>query len=639
MMGRRGRDDDGVAMILVIIYSAVLLLMVLVVGQAVIASVRSSDVSESSYGALAAAEAGIDDYRSRLDLAGVTSRVNSPALTGWVRIPGTASDAYFTYALVPPADATDTGVVRLRSTGRVNGVTRTVEATLTKRTTYDYAYVSSSESVPWNFPGAYSGSGGELTPTQALEFCRNSWYQPARRSTAAATLGPHRNSRICKFVAVKSADRWEGNAHTNDTWYFGPGLGDVFKGVVTTSCPLGDGSNGCPSGQRWINPSVVPPGNAANPADYVQFEIPSVTPVTWNPQYASPLEFPPDPSDLRSRAQSAGCYFTGPTRIRWFPGGVVTITSPSTSDASINSFCREVGKSYYAGSTPTTQTTMVLNITTMKAAGFNGIFYVDSVTEPSPPSCASKGSSIYPFVIPSSTAYPETANYAFPPSTNLWSSGKVLGFPVDSTKSGEPWSLDGCGKGTAYIQGAYRGELTLAAAHDIAITGQLWDEQLQNANWQNPSAADYAVPPLTSPNTLGLIPQRYLYIYLPTSSDGGGSWNSPGASSCTPVNLNQCNLAINAASLVLNGCFAVQDFDTTVARGVLRWVGSLAQQSRCTVEKPSGNGGYKPFSIYYDKRLASSVAPPYMADLFTEPWSLERIAELNPGSVQVPSFP
>ncbi len=623
------RDDRGIAMILVIIYSAVLLLMVLIVGQATLATVRASDTNETSFRALSAAEAGIDDYRARIALAGTPAGVTSPALTGWVTLPGSASEAYYTYSLVPRSNAAQTGEITIRSTGRVDGVERTIEATLRKRTSYDYAYVSGSETVPWNFPGAYSGKGGELTPEQAQSFCRDHWYDPALKSTATSELGPHRNSRICEYIAVNSGDRWYGNVHTNDTWYFAPGLADVFAGAVTTSCVPGDGSNGCPTGQRWIDPAVVPQGNAANPSDYTLFEIPSVTPVAWNPEYASPLEFPPDPTGLRTQAQAAGCYFTGPTRIRWFPGGVMVVTSPDTTDASINAFCREAGKSYYAAN-PSTQTTMVLSYAAMKQQGFNGVIYVDSTTDPAAPSCQTKTSkSIYPFVIPSSTTYSERATYSFPPSVDLWKSGKLLGFPVESTTVDDPWSAGFCGKGTAYIQGAYRGELTLATAHDISVTGQLWDENLSSANWQDPLAADYGVPPTDSLNTLGLIPQRYMYVYLPKDSYGGNTWQT--------TNLN--NLVIDAAALVLNGCFAVQDWDTTVSRGILKFVGSLAQANRCSIEKPSGNGGYAPFAIYYDERLSRTVSPPYLADLFTEPWSLVRESELRPGSVLLPSFP
>ena len=633
------RNESGVAMIMVIIWSAVLLLLVLMVSQAVIAAIRPSDTNETSFRALAAAEAGVDDYRARLALVGSPASVTSAALTGWVLIPGGTDNAYFTYRLIDD-QSLNTGEIKVRSTGWVAGVTRTVDAVLRKRTSYDYGYVSGNETVPGDFPDAYSGKGGELTPDQAEAFCSKQWFEPALKSTASTELGPHRNSRICEFVAVEGNDRWYGDVHTNDVWYLGPNLDNTFEGVVTSSCPDGDGVEGCPPSHRWIDPSVVPPGNASNPSDYLLNEIPVTTEVAWNPQYAPPLELPPTPAELAARAQASGCYFTGPTRIRWHPGGVLVVTSPDTEDASINAFCREQGKSYFA-TDPNDQTTMVLDYDSMVAAGFNGVIYVADAASTSVPSCATKSTgTLYPFVIPSNQVYSELDSYAFPPSESLITSGSPFGLPVASTSpSKDPWvgyNLSGgrqplatCSSGLAYVQGAYRGELTLASESDIVITGQLWDENLVDGNWTQPfdaigqSVRDYGVPPADSANVLGLIPQGYLYVYLPASEDGGNTWRT--------TNLD--NLAINAAALVLNGCFAVQDFDVTVDRGVLKFVGSLAQEHRCTIEKPSGNGGYEPFTVYYDDRLAKTIAPPGVSDLFREPWRQIRISEVNPALV------
>ncbi len=619
-------------MIMVIIWSAVLLVLVLMVSQAVIAAIRPSDANETSFRALAAAEAGVDDYRARLALVGSPASVTSAALTGWVLIPGGTDNAYFTYRLIVD-ETLNTGEIKVRSTGFVAGATRTVDAILRKRTSYDYGYVSGTETVPGDFPDAYSGKGGELTPEQADAFCSKQWYEPALKSTANSELGPHRNSRSCEFVAVESNDRWYGDVHTNDVWYLGPSLGSTFEGVVTSSCPDGDGSVGCPPTHRWIDPAVVPAGNASNPSDYLLNEIPITTEVPWNPEYAPPLDLPPTPAELIARAQLSGCYFTGPTRIRWHPGGVVVVTSPNTQDGSINSFCREQAKSYFAAD-PDNQTTMVLDYDTMIANGFNGVIYVADGQSTAVPSCATKSTStIFPFVIPSTSTYSELNTYAFPPSQSLIKSGSSFGFPVASTKTTDPWvgstGLATCSSGLAYIQGAYRGELTLASESDIVITGQLWDENLAQGNWTEPfdasgiSVRDYGVPPTDSPNVLGLIPDGYLYVYLPTSEDGGNTWRA--------TNLD--NLAINAAALILNGCFAVQDFDVTVSRGILKFVGSLAQEHRCTIEKPTGNGGYEPFTVYYDDRLARTVAPPGISDLFREPWRQVRISEVNPALV------
>ena len=200
------QNESGVAMIMGIIWSAVLLLLVLMVSQAVIAAIRPSDTNETSFRALAAAEAGVDDYRARLALVGSPASVTSAALTGWVLIPGGTDNAYFTYRLIDD-QSLNTGEIKVRSTGWVAGVTRTVDAVLRKRTSYDYGYVSGNETVPGDFPDAYSGKGGELTPDQAEAFCSKQWFEPALKSTAS-TVSSSTTSLIPRARSAKQQTPW-----------------------------------------------------------------------------------------------------------------------------------------------------------------------------------------------------------------------------------------------------------------------------------------------------------------------------------------------------------------------------------------------------------------------------------------------
>ena len=59
-------NDSGMALLLVVAWTAVLMVVSLAVGQAVLGQIRSSDLNELSYQALSAAEAGVDEYRARL---------------------------------------------------------------------------------------------------------------------------------------------------------------------------------------------------------------------------------------------------------------------------------------------------------------------------------------------------------------------------------------------------------------------------------------------------------------------------------------------------------------------------------------------------------------------------------------------
>lgn len=638
-------------MILVVVWTSVVLLLVLITTQAILLTIRPSDLNEASFQALTAAEAGIDDYRTRLQLVGTPTAVAqqpNAALNGkWRQIPGGASGAYFTYSLVDDTLAARAGTVHLRSTGSFRGQTRTLDVILRKRTTYDYAYVSANETIAPNTPTGYPNNS--LDDSQATLLCGNVWYVPAYKSIASPLqLGTHRNSRVCRFVPVQPGDVYDGDVHSNDVWYFnGQGLTGVFGGRVTTSCPAGDGANGCPAEQRWINGSQIASSDGKKNSDYYATEIPvtgnSLQPnVAWNPQYDSPLELPATPVALRQQAIDKGCYFRGPTRIRWLEGGQLLITSPDTRNESINSFCVQAGKTYRASSTtPSNQTTMQLDYAAMVAAGFNGIFYVDSVAadDTQAPSCRTKSTGTrYPFVIPNPTTFDEELPRTFPAWQDPLGTGSPFGFPLPTTNdpnnatsnTADPWSAGYCGQGTAYVQGAYRGAYTLAASWDIVVTGHLMDETLKSANWQTPAEiSTYGVPPSTSTNSLGLIPGRFFYVYLPNSNWANG-WN----------HLNVKDLIINAAATILNGCFTVQDQSINASLGDVFFVGSLAQKYHCRVERENYNGqGYEDFFLRYDRRYASSVAPPSMADLFTEPWKVTQVSELRPNSITPASPP
>ncbi len=651
MSARDPRDERGVAMILVIVWTTVVLLLVLITTQAILFTIRPSDLNETSFQALAAAEAGIDDYRTRLQLLGTPSAVAGQAdaaLGGkWRPIPGSTTGPTFTYEVIDDTLAAQAGTVRLRSFGNYRGQTRVLEVLLRKRTTYDYAYVSANETIAPNTPTGYPNNS--LSYADAERLCGNVWYVPAYKANdSPLQLGTHRNSRVCRFIGIQPGDVYDGDVHSNDVWYFNDGnLTGVFGGRVTTSCPPGDGSNGCPAEQRWIAGSQVATSAGNKNSDYYPTEIPipgnSLQPnVAWNPQYDTPLDLPATPAALRQKAIDKGCYFRGPTRIRWLEGGSLLVTSPDTRNASINSFCVQPGKSYRAtSSNPSSQTTMLLDYATMVAAGFNGVLYVDSVAsdDTQPPSCQVKTTGTrYPYVIPDAATFNEESPRTFPAWQAPLSSGAPFGFPIPTTKdpqnqsnnTADPWAAGYCGEGIAYVQGAYSGAYTLAAAWDIVVTGHLVDQQLKSANWQTPATVStYGIPPAGSTNSLGLIPGRFLYVYLPNSNWATG-WN----------HLNVKDLVINAAVTILNGCFTVQDQSINAALGNLFVIGSLAQKYHCRVERENYNGqGYQDFYLRYDRRYARTVAPPSMADLFTEPWKVVQVSEILPDAVTPASPP
>ena len=416
--------DEGAAMLLVLMWSMALLGLALVVSQAVVNRIRPSDFTERTFQALAAAEAGVDDYRARLVLNGDPSAVESDAFDAWVPVPGGVSQGEFTYT-ADDSESDAAGQIKITSTGRSGDATRTVVALIAKRTTLDYAYVSNLETEAPNRPGVYTGS--PITETQAYALCNRQWDQagPINLTNTAGVYknGIHRNSGLCIFEPIDFAQRWIGRAHTNDVWYFDLSE-SVFTEVPTSSCTTGTLANECPPAQRWAQPSDIPLIGNSNGAknSFTLYEIPApYTSVAWNPTFESELEIPIAPDGIKADAVAAGCMFTGPTRIRFFPDGKMAVTSPDTPTGSVNSFCLEGGKSTYyanpAAIAAATQPTHLLDYNAMVAAGFNGVIYAqDATNTATAASCSVKsGTNRYPFLIPSPpSAYSDMKTYALP---------------------------------------------------------------------------------------------------------------------------------------------------------------------------------------------------------------------------------
>jgi hypothetical protein len=113
--------DSGMAMIIVIGWCMVLLGLALVVTQMTLKQIRPSVHTEWAFAALAAAEAGVDDYRARLYTSPtpyyLTADPTNPALTGWTPVPGGDTDAEFRYS-VDRSQAGAGGDLRVYVVGR-----------------------------------------------------------------------------------------------------------------------------------------------------------------------------------------------------------------------------------------------------------------------------------------------------------------------------------------------------------------------------------------------------------------------------------------------------------------------------------------------------------------------------------------
>ena len=631
--------ERGAAMILAMGWGVIMLILVFVVTTAVTGQIRPSDRSEQSLAALSAAEAGLADLDARLQVGTITSVLSDEsnlALAGWVPVPGGDTDSEFTYA-VDATKAGAVGEVRAYSTGRAGGVTRTVEAVLSKRSTLDYVYMSDIESPSPLTPGVY-GSNQDA----AERLCDRRWVQPGpvKFSSGSVTQeGKQRNLRFCKWAGIFNSEKISGRIHTNDIWWLQETnlSGVIDEGAITSSCRsaaegLQPGEVGCDENRRYIGTSSGP-SRSTSPRYYQGdgWRSSGTDRTNRNPEYDSVLDLPASPDLLKQRAAEAGCIYTGPTRIRFFVDGdqgYYRVTSPDTNLTRPG--CDGIG-----GDGTSLRSDAEDQVTaTVRIDDFSDlVIYVQSVpnnddvpgadyedpsqkyywervnrSEGEAPTCQSKYGRLLPFVIPDDAG----------DSSRFRSRSRAAGFPSAYADPNSPW-LDGqCASGDLFVDGDYRGALTLASEDNMALTGSLRDAQQAN-----PAARvgddDFGKPDPTSTSVLGVVAGGFAYIYRPTEADEDWvrDWRDENAD----------NPVFNFALLAIQQCFGSQDYNIGPRNGSIHLWGSIAQKYRCAVGINNRSGYGKKYK--YDDRLTLRT-PPYMLELSDEPWGDERTGEVNP---------
>ena len=530
---------------------------------------------------------------------------------------------------------------------------------LSKRSTLDYVYVSDIETPSATLPGAYSTAvipGTAKTGQQvATELCSRYWY--AAGPVNPTTSGNQRNLNFCGWAGIYSFEKLVGQLHSNDIWRLENAnlTGTLDAGAITSSCRsaaegLTAGEVGCAELHRYV---VVANGggnlntnngNNATWRDYPTCQLTSGCSGTWsgglwytwadgrywgpttyqgnayrpaapaditgrNPRYDSVLEFPKSTALLKKQASETGCVFTGPTRIRFaMENGLsyLYVTSPDTiitAAACGGSALR---------SPPTAQVTLRIAL-----AGFTDlVIYVQNVPRAgqvddpdnawdvnnrwasnAEPTCKIKGTKTYPYVIPNDVV-----------DRSYFNSGSTYkGFPSELADAASPWYSLSCSNGDLWAQGQYQGNLTIATESNIVLTSSLADATASAATGQ-PAAA--------SQSALGLASEKFTYLYRPMTA--ARAWVADWKQS------NALNPKFNFALIVVDQCFATQDPYYAPSNGDIYLWGSLAQKYRCVV---GSTGGYaKRYS--YDVRLAR-ITPPYLLQLSTEPWEVQRYAEVS----------
>jgi hypothetical protein len=309
------RDESGIALPAVIILSVILMTLVAASTGFALSSLNTSRHDQDWNGALAAAEAGIDDYLYRLNRDSEYWQYDdatpppdgNQAFAAWVDVPG-SGDAEFRY-FVDDAELPTQGIIKVVSSGRVRGAVRTVEALLRRRSFLDYLYFTEYETKD---PAAYE-VGDAFTPAQAEANCAKHYYD---------NPGRHEN---CTEINFFSGDIIKGPLHTNDAMLISGS--PTFQGETTTSwdgtCPGGTDCTASATRYRVGTGTVSP--NFANPGE---------------PSYAATLTMPPSNSSIKEKADASlggvGCLYTGPTSIILNSNGTMSVTSPLTKSSNPN---------------------------------------------------------------------------------------------------------------------------------------------------------------------------------------------------------------------------------------------------------------------------------------------------------------
>lgn len=425
------RGDDGLALLMVVASSLILTLIATAGLGYAVRDQRQSRHDQDYTAALQAATAGVQDYIAFVNQYGQAYNTTSslycanPAMQGgdsqlpsscswgstpaWVKVSDPSGSnpipEYYHYD-VDTTNAVANGQVVVTSTGKVNGVTRTVQATVTDGGASDYVYFTDYETQD----PAISGHT-ECRPLSGSIPLH--WWEMTQSQRKTA------DSNYCNIDFV-TGDVLAGPVHTNDT----ARVADQpeFGGDFTTSdpaCKQASSSNDykitSANDYKDIDGCYRDGGSAA-----AKFDQP---PPAWIKSWV-----PDDNTNtLKATAQSAGCVYTGPTRIKFLSNGTMQVWSRYTT--SVNSGC---------GSVSSLQSSSGATVTIPA----NFLVFVQNV----------------------------------PGGTSKQCAAGAIGDGLPLSGDANMASADQyCNEGNVYVEGSVNGRLTVAAENDVVVTGDILD--------------------------------------------------------------------------------------------------------------------------------------------------------------------
>lgn len=578
---RRVAEEAGAALVVVLALAITMLILITAALSFSLSGVKTAQDDSDITAALAAAYAGIDEYSSRLSNDSRYQRYGNPnspftIATGsedtvalppageenpafgvgasgtWATIAGSDGRASFRYE-VDNSRYSGTGTLRVRSTGRVGTATQSIVADLKQTGFIDFLYFSEHEIMDPDISDTRCGNNGARP---------SDWSAVKSGSTV-------KHGSYCTEIQFGEHDILDGKVHSNDIFRI---CGATFKRMVTTSTKITspDYVRSCSSSGIFSDPK-----NAGG-------VIPRV------PE----MNMPPTNGEMQKEARvdldiaRPGCMYTGPTQITFNSNGTVTVvspwtkvTQPSLTSGIPNGSGAECGNIAQLGTSAGS---------TFTPPGQN-LLYVQGVPrDTSDPNYWSSSQVPQGFKCNNAKSASEGWTYKWP------NSGATVRYPLANERTPEESSSSspayGCTTGDAYIKGTVNGQITVASANFVYITGDLL---------YNDSAVD----------VLGIVGNNAVWVWNPMSTSSSGYGCS---SSRCPMTAK--NRTINGAILSVKHTFQVQNYSIGGDRGVLTVNGAIAQKFRGTVGQ--GSNGYDK-SYNYDARLFAISPPKFLVPTST----------------------
>lgn len=590
------RSDDGFTMLPVLAAMVLIMGLVLVgIGYAVAAH-KTARTSQDAKGAASAVQAGLQDYIYRVNncadyyaaapscttLSANAGLRTSATQTNVAVVQGTSGNDQAVFSqrvLASPAGSTAAGTfstsIRVEVIGQIRNQTtgavresRTVVADLSRAGFLEYLYFTDYETFsPTNtrlFKAQTADSVNNTTSTikdyvtgvsytltknasytvsqptvdQVKAGCQRYYYQTKDGSTTIPGRANFPRTITGNGLPTAGVQYWPTTtpvlANTADyqclTISFG--ANDTFDGKVHSNDAMSIG------GTVLFKKKVTTGYKVASGNPWYGGSNPSAA--GQSPVTAGTLQMPKTTDSQADVAAADGCVYTGPTSITFLASGKMKVLSPATKGGSVNAGCANV-----SGNTlMTTEQTV--------DGPHNGVIYVQKTT----------------------------------------GTGTCLSY---QSKSGDVTNYDnaGCTTGDAFVQGTVNGRFTVAAQHDVIVTGNV----LYN-DW----GADGDV--------LGLIGTNNVAVWHPVNDKG--------------VNLNGTgSIEIDAAIASTGNSFTVLSYNAGAPMGTLTVRGVIVQRFRGPVATTSNGNTATGFAkdYRYDDRLNSNPPPAFIQPEF-DAWDI-----------------